>query len=180
MASSSTVPTDLEDSYLKIQLEEEEEGVLLCDLVEDVGQPIDVRWCLVGKFLTSRLIDFLSMQHTMASLWQPGKAQPQRKNKLIGERWLRTGTTADSQLFDGGENAINVPVITPTRNQGLKEKTIVVGADFVMDCMDQGIGLNKESAFDQGIDVLNAHNVIIEDNFQSESMTVVDSKRRRT
>uniref|UniRef100_A0A803NVG6 Uncharacterized protein n=1 Tax=Cannabis sativa TaxID=3483 RepID=A0A803NVG6_CANSA len=76
MASSSSMVNDLEDCYANIQLEEEEDEVLLCDFTADVGQPIDDRWCLVGKFLTSRVIDFLAMQHTMASLWQPGKGMP--------------------------------------------------------------------------------------------------------
>uniref|UniRef100_A0A803QQJ5 Reverse transcriptase n=1 Tax=Cannabis sativa TaxID=3483 RepID=A0A803QQJ5_CANSA len=73
MASSSSMVNDLEDHYSRIQLEEEEEETLLCDIIADVRQLIDDRWCLVGKFLTSRVIDFLSMQHTMASLWQPAK-----------------------------------------------------------------------------------------------------------
>uniref|UniRef100_A0A803PVR0 Reverse transcriptase domain-containing protein n=1 Tax=Cannabis sativa TaxID=3483 RepID=A0A803PVR0_CANSA len=73
MASSSQPIHDITDQYDQFQLEEEEEGELLCDIVEDVGQPIDDRWCLVGKFLTRRLIDFDSMQNTLASLWQPRK-----------------------------------------------------------------------------------------------------------
>uniref|UniRef100_A0A803NGT3 DUF4283 domain-containing protein n=1 Tax=Cannabis sativa TaxID=3483 RepID=A0A803NGT3_CANSA len=73
MALSSHNMSNINDQYDQIQLEEEEDGGLLCDIVADVGQPIDDRWCLVGKFLTKRLIDFDAMQNTLASLWQPGK-----------------------------------------------------------------------------------------------------------
>uniref|UniRef100_A0A803QNA4 Uncharacterized protein n=1 Tax=Cannabis sativa TaxID=3483 RepID=A0A803QNA4_CANSA len=354
MASSSTVVSDLEECHSKIQLEEEEEGALLCDLVEDVGQSIDERWCLVGKFLTSRVIDSLSMQHTLASLWQPGKgmfvkelqtnlylfqfyheadiqrviegspwtfnkfqlvferlkkgedpmlvklcrldiwvqlhnlrpgfmfdsvvqrvanyigtyvksdpknfngvwrnylrvrvsinvekplkrrmklkkedgdwlwtnfkyefiptfcficgiighserfcsrlyetpleliekpygiwmkAEPQRKNKLIRARWLRTGTAADAQFFDDGANAINDHVITSTRNQGLNGINIDSGADFVLNSRNQGTIINKENATDQGITAISVQKVRIEDNFQSKSMILIDCKRRRT
>ncbi|XP_060959275.1 uncharacterized protein LOC133030519 [Cannabis sativa] len=41
-------------------------------------------------------------------LWM--KAQPQRKNKLIGARWLRTGTAADSQFSDEGVNGSDEPL----------------------------------------------------------------------
>lgn len=34
---------------------------------------IDVRWCLVGRFLTESIIDFQTMQHKMTSLWRPVK-----------------------------------------------------------------------------------------------------------
>lgn len=34
---------------------------------------IDVRWCLVGWFLTESTMDFQAMQHKMAPLWKPGK-----------------------------------------------------------------------------------------------------------
>uniref|UniRef100_A0A803PEP9 Endonuclease/exonuclease/phosphatase domain-containing protein n=1 Tax=Cannabis sativa TaxID=3483 RepID=A0A803PEP9_CANSA len=32
---------------------------------------IDDRWCLVGRFLSNRVIDFEKMQNILASLWQP-------------------------------------------------------------------------------------------------------------
>uniref|UniRef100_A0A803NPV8 Reverse transcriptase domain-containing protein n=1 Tax=Cannabis sativa TaxID=3483 RepID=A0A803NPV8_CANSA len=40
---------------------------------EEDDQAFDDRWCLVGKFLTNRSIDFDAMRHMMASLWQPDK-----------------------------------------------------------------------------------------------------------
>ncbi|KAM6568954.1 hypothetical protein CsatB_016939 [Cannabis sativa] len=73
MASSSEPAIDLNEQYAQISLEDEEEGVLLGG--DDEGEEIafDDRWCLVGKFLTGRTLDFDAMRHMMASLWQPGK-----------------------------------------------------------------------------------------------------------
>ncbi|XP_030510643.2 uncharacterized protein LOC115725309 [Cannabis sativa] len=73
MASSSHVGFDLNEQYAQISLEDEEEGVLIGG--DDVSEelPFDDRWCLVGKFLTGRAVDFDAMRHLMASLWQPGK-----------------------------------------------------------------------------------------------------------
>uniref|UniRef100_A0A803PV21 Reverse transcriptase n=1 Tax=Cannabis sativa TaxID=3483 RepID=A0A803PV21_CANSA len=73
MASSSKQGDDLVDRYEQIQLEEEEEGVLITGENEEEEQAFDDRWCLVGKFLTGRTIDFDAMRHMMASLWQPGR-----------------------------------------------------------------------------------------------------------
>uniref|UniRef100_A0A803P2Y2 Reverse transcriptase domain-containing protein n=1 Tax=Cannabis sativa TaxID=3483 RepID=A0A803P2Y2_CANSA len=69
MASSSGVGG--REDVFSFQIEEE-------DLAElPVGQEgeeegIDDRWCLVGRFLSNRMIDFDKMQNILASLWQPG------------------------------------------------------------------------------------------------------------
>ncbi|KAM6556617.1 hypothetical protein CsatB_003636 [Cannabis sativa] len=69
MASSSGVGG--REDVFSFQIEEE-------DLAElPVGQEgeeggIDERWCLVGRFLSNRMIDFDKMQNILASLWQPG------------------------------------------------------------------------------------------------------------
>lgn len=64
----------MEENFANIRLEEEEQGGLLYDgVTEDSLSEIDVRWCLVGKFLTDFPIDFQAMQHKMASLWKPGR-----------------------------------------------------------------------------------------------------------
>lgn len=55
-------------------MEDEEEGGLIYEsATEEDLSVIDVRWCLVGKFLTDFPIDFQAMQHKMASLWRPGR-----------------------------------------------------------------------------------------------------------
>ncbi|XP_030497870.2 uncharacterized protein LOC115713529 [Cannabis sativa] len=73
MASSSHTGFDLNKEYAHISLEEEEEGILIGDDNEGEEVAFDDRWCLVGKFLTGRTLDFDAMRHMMASLWQPGK-----------------------------------------------------------------------------------------------------------
>uniref|UniRef100_A0A803QPD1 CCHC-type domain-containing protein n=1 Tax=Cannabis sativa TaxID=3483 RepID=A0A803QPD1_CANSA len=40
---------------------------------DDDLSEIDDRWCIVGKFLTKRIVDFQAVQHKMATLWQPGR-----------------------------------------------------------------------------------------------------------
>lgn len=37
----------------------------------EIDSEIDVRWCLIGHFLTNSPIDFQAMQHKMTSLWKP-------------------------------------------------------------------------------------------------------------
>lgn len=65
-------------SMFEISLDEEDEGgIALGDAGEGsvAGQQIagDPKLCLVGKFLTEGPLDFTAMQHTLASLWKPGK-----------------------------------------------------------------------------------------------------------
>ncbi|XP_030495046.2 uncharacterized protein LOC115710833 [Cannabis sativa] len=73
MASSSHVDFDLNEQYAQISLEDEEAGVLIGGDDEGDETTFDDRWCLVGRFLTGRPVDFDAMRHLMASLWQPGK-----------------------------------------------------------------------------------------------------------
>ncbi|XP_074374449.1 uncharacterized protein At4g02000-like [Apium graveolens] len=69
---------NITQSMFEISLDEEDEGgVALEDVGEDnvAGQQIagDPKLCLVGKFLTEGPLDFIAMQHTLASLWKPRK-----------------------------------------------------------------------------------------------------------
>uniref|UniRef100_A0A803PI32 Reverse transcriptase domain-containing protein n=1 Tax=Cannabis sativa TaxID=3483 RepID=A0A803PI32_CANSA len=73
MASSSQPAVDLNEQYAQISLEDEEEGILIGGEEEGEELAFDDRWCLVGKFITGRTLDFDAMRHMMASLWQPGK-----------------------------------------------------------------------------------------------------------
>lgn len=63
----------LEERMVHVTIEEGEEGGLCSDEGEEVALDIDDRWCLVGKFLTGRNVDFQAMQQRMTSLWQPGR-----------------------------------------------------------------------------------------------------------
>ncbi|XP_062099844.1 uncharacterized protein LOC133805696 [Humulus lupulus] len=62
-----------EERYSMINLEEENEGGISYDSVENDGSGVDTRWCLVGHFLTKRIIDFQQMQHMMVAFWRPGR-----------------------------------------------------------------------------------------------------------
>uniref|UniRef100_A0A803Q5E5 DUF4283 domain-containing protein n=1 Tax=Cannabis sativa TaxID=3483 RepID=A0A803Q5E5_CANSA len=73
MASSSQNASNLADQYAEINIEGEEEGILIEDEAEGDELVFDDRWCLIGRFLTGRSIDFDAKRHLMASLWQPGK-----------------------------------------------------------------------------------------------------------
>ncbi|KAM6597601.1 uncharacterized protein LOC115718091 [Cannabis sativa] len=73
MAASSQHVLDLNEQYAQISLDDEEEGILIGGEEEGEEFAFDDRWCLVGKFLTGRTLDFDPMRHIMASLWQPGK-----------------------------------------------------------------------------------------------------------
>ncbi|KAM6552563.1 hypothetical protein CsatB_013325 [Cannabis sativa] len=73
MASSSQLVFDLNEQYAQISLDDDEEGILIGGEEEGEEFAFDDRWCLVGKFLTGRTLDFDAMRHMMASLWQPGK-----------------------------------------------------------------------------------------------------------
>ncbi|KAH9708700.1 reverse transcriptase domain-containing protein [Citrus sinensis] len=67
---------DLNNSYARLTLAEEEEGGIIVAGVEDdecMEAKSDFRYCLVGRFLTDKVINFPAMKTTMASLWRPGK-----------------------------------------------------------------------------------------------------------
>lgn len=69
---------NITQAMFEISLDEEDEGgIALGDIGEESGAEHqlagDPKLCLVGKFLTEGILDFTAMQHTLASLWKPGK-----------------------------------------------------------------------------------------------------------
>uniref|UniRef100_A0A803PWA8 Uncharacterized protein n=1 Tax=Cannabis sativa TaxID=3483 RepID=A0A803PWA8_CANSA len=125
----------------------------------------------------SRLYDTpLELIQKPYGLWM--KEEPKWKNKLIGARWLRTGTAADAQFADN-VTAINAPTITPTSIQGLQDKNTTVEGDFAINSINHGLGVHKGIAKDQGIALINANKEILAENFLTEAMIIVDSKKRR-
>lgn len=64
---------EIEEKYASLNLDEEEADGVVYD--GDVGETktLDMRWCLVGKFLVDIPVDFNAMQNTLAGLWKPGK-----------------------------------------------------------------------------------------------------------
>ncbi|MCH82853.1 hypothetical protein A2U01_0003665, partial [Trifolium medium] len=53
-----------------LSLHEEEEGFRF-DFEADEDEQVDLRWCLVGRFICERSIHFNSMSIRMADLWKP-------------------------------------------------------------------------------------------------------------
>ena len=55
--------------------DEEDDGLIIEGEDIDDGNKvnIDYRCCLVGRFMTDKMINFDAMKNTMASLWRPGK-----------------------------------------------------------------------------------------------------------
>lgn len=74
----------MKEAFAAIQIEDEEYGGL--NYENDTGDlsEIDMRWCLVGRFLADSHIDVQAMQHKMASLWRPGEAFMSNKWTTIG------------------------------------------------------------------------------------------------
>lgn len=74
--NNSNLAFDVCNAYENVSIEEEEEGGLIVkgdDVDEGEETKIDFRYCLVGRFLTDKVINFSAMKNTLASLWRPGK-----------------------------------------------------------------------------------------------------------
>uniref|UniRef100_A0A803QS68 CCHC-type domain-containing protein n=1 Tax=Cannabis sativa TaxID=3483 RepID=A0A803QS68_CANSA len=69
-AGSGSMSGSGEDIF-NFQIEEEELEEMAVS-VDSGNEGIDDRWCLVGRFLSNRIVDFEKMQNILASLWQPG------------------------------------------------------------------------------------------------------------
>lgn len=77
MANTTTAAeTEVMDACAQLLIDEEEEVGLV--FKEDEIQAksegrLDLRFCLVGRFLTDKAIKFPTMKNTMTALWRPGK-----------------------------------------------------------------------------------------------------------
>ncbi|XP_030479412.2 uncharacterized protein LOC115696660 [Cannabis sativa] len=71
MASNQYGENEMETEYQNMNMGEDEDGFLMYEGETEDLEEFDDRWCLVGRFLTERTIDFQAMQHKMASLWRP-------------------------------------------------------------------------------------------------------------
>ena len=73
MASSSRPMGEINALCPNLTLEEEEAGGI--EVEEDQAEQAQLvyQWCLVGRFLTDKNIDFAAMRSMMASLWKPVK-----------------------------------------------------------------------------------------------------------
>ncbi|XP_052292008.1 uncharacterized protein At4g02000-like [Citrus sinensis] len=69
-------PLGMNETYAALSIEEEDVGGLIItgeDVEDGKDGRIDFRYCLVGRFLTDKVINFPAMKNTMAALWRPGK-----------------------------------------------------------------------------------------------------------
>ena len=67
---------DIGNGYASMSIKDEEDDGLIIegdDIDEGNKVNIDYRCCLVGRFLTDKVINFAAMKNTMTSLWRPGK-----------------------------------------------------------------------------------------------------------
>lgn len=59
------------------RLIDEEEGIISYAVAPEVSTEsalsVEDSYCIVGRFLTTKRVDFDAMRHLMATLWQPGK-----------------------------------------------------------------------------------------------------------
>jgi hypothetical protein len=67
---------------LSLHGEEEEEEGFRFDFDEEGDEQVDLRWCLVGRFLCDKAIHFNSMRVRMADLWKPVKGVTIKEAKL--------------------------------------------------------------------------------------------------
>uniref|UniRef100_A0A803PF19 Reverse transcriptase domain-containing protein n=1 Tax=Cannabis sativa TaxID=3483 RepID=A0A803PF19_CANSA len=73
MADQDLMDLEKECDHITLTGGDDDDGGLLYDTNEKELSEFDDRWCLVGRFLTERTLDFMAMQHKMASLWRPGR-----------------------------------------------------------------------------------------------------------
>lgn len=61
-----------------ITVDEEEEGGLALEVTEEednqeIFHGFDAKLCLMGRFITKGVVDFMAMKQTFAALWRPGR-----------------------------------------------------------------------------------------------------------
>uniref|UniRef100_A0A803P267 Reverse transcriptase domain-containing protein n=1 Tax=Cannabis sativa TaxID=3483 RepID=A0A803P267_CANSA len=89
----------MDQQYAAMSLGDDDDGFLM--YVNDTVDTIDFddKWCLVGRFLTDRTIDFEAMQHKMASLWRPV-----RDRVMEGSPWTFDRIPLIFERLKSGEN----------------------------------------------------------------------------
>ncbi|KAF4403950.1 hypothetical protein G4B88_014406 [Cannabis sativa] len=73
MASSSEIMKDVEKKWSKICLDEEEEFITKLEDEELNEVEYDDRWCLIGRLLSGKILDYQVFQNIVVDLWKPGK-----------------------------------------------------------------------------------------------------------
>lgn len=80
MSSFVSMATTNEISRMmnSVTLDEEEEGGLALEVTEEEDNQetfhgFDAKLCLMGRFITEGVVDFIAMKQTLAALWRPGR-----------------------------------------------------------------------------------------------------------
>ena len=63
----------MEDCFAGLSLSNEEEEELLLAEASSASNRIKYEFCLVGRFLMDKIVNFKAMRNRMAWLWQPGR-----------------------------------------------------------------------------------------------------------
>ncbi|KAK6138562.1 hypothetical protein DH2020_027699 [Rehmannia glutinosa] len=63
----------IDDLCGHMQLKEEEKGGVCIEEPENDVQSQEFRWCLVGRFLMGRQINFMAIKNRIALIWRPVK-----------------------------------------------------------------------------------------------------------
>lgn len=107
-----------------IRLRDEEEKGLMTGDIDEVNQiqgNVDLKYCLVGRFLSDRVINFQAMKNTMASLWRPGKGVHIRELSASLYLFQFFHEIDMKRVIDGGHWTFNNHLLLIKR-LGLKEQ----------------------------------------------------------
>lgn len=130
MMATSPVGIDrLEKSWDELQLHVEEEQRLLIEESSTATENFDPRWCLVGRLLSDRTIDFGAFKNVMAALWRPVKGLGVKDldhNWYLFQFWHEMDI---SRVLDGSPWTFNrIPLLLCRLKEGDDPQEIVVNS----------------------------------------------------
>lgn len=59
---------NVNDLCSKMAVDDPDEGGVVFDEEDVLEEMVDLKWCLIGRFLTDKTIHFQSMQNTLAAV----------------------------------------------------------------------------------------------------------------
>lgn len=147
MASSSR-GKNIMDSYAALTIgDDEEEGLILNEIPEETVK-VEYDRCLVGSFMTSRKINFLAMQDTLASVWRPVKGVFMEETSIHNIFLFKFFHDLDMQrVLDEGPWTFNQQVLLLKKlDKGEQIHSIKLSELFIwLQVYDLPVGYNSES-----------------------------------
>lgn len=126
MASTGINVEDLGEKWNEFHIEEEDGGVLF-DETEVLRDEVDARWCLVGRVLSDRPVDFDALRNVMAALWRPGKGlfvKDLGDNKYLFQFFHEVDI---QRVIEGSPWTFNkVPLVIERLKQGENPRTLML------------------------------------------------------